>query len=57
MVEGAKIGQNGLKMGSKHLFEHPKWSAITFGKICFRPILDPFWGPKWPIYKAFCDFT
>ena len=56
MVEGAKIGQNGLKMGSKHLFEHPKWSGITFGKTCFRPIFDPFLVPKWPIYKAFWDF-
>ena len=35
VVKGAKIGQNGLKMGSKHLFEHPKWSAITFGKTRF----------------------
>ena len=34
-VEGAKLGQNGLKVGSKHLFEHPKWSGITFGKTHF----------------------
>ena len=32
VVEGAKIGQNGLKTGQRHLFEHPKWSGITFGK-------------------------
>ena len=29
---GAKMTCNGLKMGSFHLFRHPKWSRIIFGK-------------------------
>ena len=29
----AKITCNGLKMGSFHLFRHPKWSRIIFGKM------------------------
>ena len=32
VAEGAKLDQNGLKMGSKHLFMHPQWSRVTFGK-------------------------
>ena len=43
-------------MGEKHLFEHPKWCRITFGKTNFRPIFDPFLVPKRPIFKAFWDF-
>ena len=35
VAEGTKLDQNGLKMGSKHLFVHPEWSKITFGKMCF----------------------
>ena len=35
MAEGAKLDQNGLKMGSFHLFVHPKSSRVTFGKMCF----------------------
>ena len=34
-VEGATLGQSGLKMGSFHLFVHPKRSRVTFGKMCF----------------------
>ena len=30
-MEGAKLGQNGLKMSSNYLHEHPKWSGISFG--------------------------
>ena len=47
---------NGLKMGSFHLFRHPKWSRIIFGRIHFRSIFDPFFVPKWPIFKAFWAF-
>ena len=43
-------------MGSKHLFEHPKWLKITFGKKLFSPIFDPFLVPKRPVFKAFQDF-
>ena len=32
---------NGLKMGSFHLFRHPKWSRIIFGKTHFSPIFCP----------------
>ena len=29
---GAQIAQIRLQMGSFHLFVHPKWSPITYGK-------------------------
>ena len=32
---GAKMACNGLKMDSIHLFVHPKWSWIIFGKTHF----------------------
>ena len=52
-----KVGACGwLKMGPNHLFEHPEWSWITFGKTRFSPIFDAFLGPKRPIFKAFWDF-
>ena len=35
IAEGAKLDQTGLKMGSKHLFVHPQWSKVTFGKTHF----------------------
>ena len=35
VAEGTKLDQNGLKMGSKHLFVHPQWSKSTFGKTRF----------------------
>ena len=51
---------SGLKMGSFHLFRHPKWSKINVGKTHFWPIFDPFlthfFVPKQPIFKAVCDF-
>ena len=52
----------GLKKGSFHLFRHPKWSTIIFGKTLLGPIFDPILvaqnnpfsrhfvtleGPKW----------
>ena len=43
---------NGLKKGSFHLFVHPKWSRIIFGKTHF----DPFLVAKQPIFKAFWGF-
>ena len=52
----AKTRHHGLKMGPNHLFEHPEWSRITFGKTRFSPIFDPFLVPKRPIFKAFWDF-
>ena len=52
----AKMACNGLNKGSFHLFVHPKWSRIIFGKTHLSPIFDPFWVSKQPISKAFCDF-
>ena len=51
-----KTRQHGLKMSPNHLFEHPEWSWITFGKTRFSPIFDAYLGPKRPIFKAFWDF-
>ena len=34
-LEGPKKAQSGLKMGSFHLFVHPKWSTITLRKMHF----------------------
>ena len=47
---------NGLKMGSFHLFVHPKWSRIISGKNTFSSIFDPLLVAKRPIFKAFGDF-
>ena len=46
----------GLQKGSLHLFRHPKWSRIIFGKHCFDPFWTHFLVAKQPIFKAFCDF-
>ena len=56
VAEGTKLDQNGLKMGSIHLFVHPQWSNITFGKTCFGPIFHPFLLPKRPLFKEYWDF-
>ena len=50
------MAQNRLKMGSFHLFVHPKWSTITFGKTRFGPIFGPCLVLKQPIFKALRDF-
>ena len=42
--------------GSLHLFVHPKWCRIIFGITLFWPIFDLSLVPKYPIFKAFCDF-
>ena len=47
----AKMRHHGLKMGQKHLFEHPEWSKSTFGSV-----FDPFLVPKRPLFKACWDF-
>ena len=33
---------NGPKMGSFHLFVHPRWCRIILGKTHFRPFLTHF---------------
>ena len=45
---------NGLKRGSFHMFRHPKWSRIIFGKAHIGPIFDPFFFPN-QHFKAFWD--
>ena len=52
----ANRGENGAKMTSFHLFVHPKWSNIIFGKKRFSPLFDPFAAPGAPNFKAFCHF-
>ena len=39
---------NGRKMGSIHLFWHPKWSRIIFGKTlaCLPNLVGPPWTSK-----------
>ena len=44
---------NGLKMGSFHLFRHPKWSTIIFGKTLFDPFLAHFWSQNSPFSRHF----
>ena len=44
---------NGLNMGSFHLFRHPKWSGIIFGKIHFGPIF----GPKTAHFQGILGFS
>ena len=52
----AKMACHGLKKDSFHLFRHPKWSRIIFGKTHFCPIFDSFLVAKQPIFMAFWDF-
>ena len=49
---------NGLKMGSFHLFRHPKWSRIIFEKIHFwkNPFLTHFWSQSTPFSRHFGIF-
>ena len=46
----------GLQKGSLHLFTHPKWSRIIFGKTHFDPFLTHFLVAKQAIFNTFCDF-
>ena len=52
------LGQNGLKMGSSHLFVHPRWLRSIFGKMrLFDPFLTHFCSQNgWLVFKAFWDF-
>ena len=40
------MAYNGLKMGTFHLFWHPKCSGIIFGKHIFDPFLTLFFSQK-----------
>ena len=45
---------NGLKMGSFHLFVHPKRCRIIFGKTNFSdPFLTHFWSQNNPFSRHF----
>ena len=44
---------NGLKMGSFHLFRHPKWFGIIFWK---NPFLTHFWSQSTPFSRHFGIF-
>ena len=44
---------NGLKKGSFHLFVHPQWSRIIFGKHIFDPFLTDFWSQNSPFSRHF----
>ena len=44
---------HGLQKGSLHLFVHPKWSRIIFGKTHFLPILNHFWSQNSPFSRHF----
>ena len=56
VVEVAKLGQNGLKTGSKHLFEHPKWSGSLLEKRGFDPFLTHFWSQNGTFSRHFGIF-
>ena len=49
--------QNGLKMGSFHPLVYPKWSTMSFGKMRFLPIFDPFLVKLSPLCQrpSMCD--
>ena len=38
------------------MFEHPKWSGITFGKTRFHPFLTHFWSQNGPFSRHFGIF-
>ena len=51
--KGLNIVKTSSKKGSCHLFLHPQWSTITFGKMLFLPIFDPFLLPKRALFRVF----
>ena len=52
----AKPCHHGLKMGEKHLFEHPQMVRDHFWKATVLTHVLPIFGPKRPIFKAFWHF-
>ena len=51
-LEGPKWLAMGSKMGSFHLFGHPKWPGILHGKTLFSPIFCP----KTPHFQGILGF-
>ena len=47
---------NGLKKRSFHLFVHPKWFRIIFGKINFDPFWTFFFCPKTAHFQGILGF-
>ena len=52
-VPWPKTRHHGLKTSEKHLFEHPEWSRITFGKTRF---FTHFWSQNGPFSRHFGIF-
>ena len=57
VVEGAKLGQNGLKTGKKHLFEHPNGPGSLLEKRVFDSFLTHFWSQNGPFSRHFGSFN
>ena len=57
MADKAKLGQNGLKMGPKHLFVHPHWSGVTFGKNAFFTHFAPIFALKTGPFQGILGFS
>ena len=53
---GAKMAGNGIKMGSFHLFRHPKWCRIVLEKHIFDLFLTHFLPLVHPQPPTFCGF-
>ena len=54
--EGPKKAQIGLKMGSLHLFVHPKWPRSLSEKHVFDPFLTHLWPQAIPFSRHFGVF-
>ena len=56
IFHGPKHVSTGSKWAKKHLFGHPKWSMITFGKRVFDPFMTHFWSQNGPFSRHFGIF-
>ena len=54
---GPKRCHHGLKMGQKHLFEHPKWSRIAFEKNVFLTHFGPIFGLETAHFQGILAFS
>ena len=51
VAEGAKVGQNGLKMGSLHSFVHPRCRGSLLEKHIFDALFTHFWSQHGPFSR------
>ena len=51
------MAQNRPKMTSFHLFVHPKWFKIRFGKTRVSPLFDLFFCPRSANFQAILPFS